>query len=257
MNSFISWIGGKSHLRKQIIPLIPHDCERYIEVCGGAGWVLFGKEKIKGQLEVFNDIDGDLINLYLQIKNNCVALQREIDWLQSRELFSKYRYEIENSIQLSDLQRAARYLYLIKCSFGSNRNSFATSTKNTFNIIDELPIYQERLKEVIIENRDFAEIIKTYDRPKALFYIDPPYVNTEKYYNAKYCHFSIEDHKHLNRVLKDVKGLFILSYNDCEFVRKMYKGFSITGVSRNNLLPANPKNKKEFKELIITNFVIM
>ena len=57
------------------IPLIPNDIDRYIEVCGGAGWVLFGKEKKKGQMEVFNDVDGDLINLYRQIKNNCADLQ--------------------------------------------------------------------------------------------------------------------------------------------------------------------------------------
>ena len=57
MRSFIGWVGGKSHLKNQIISLIPGDCERYIEVCGGAGWVLFGKDKIKGQMEVFNDIE--------------------------------------------------------------------------------------------------------------------------------------------------------------------------------------------------------
>ena len=80
MRSFIGWVGGKSQLRKHIIPLIPNDCRRYIEVCGGAGWVLFGKEKVKGQMEVFNDIDGDLINLYRQIKYNCSALQDEIGY---------------------------------------------------------------------------------------------------------------------------------------------------------------------------------
>ncbi len=107
MKSFIGWIGGKSRLKNQIISLIPTDCSRYIEVCVGAGWVLFGKEKVKGQMEVFNDVDGDLINLYKQIKYNCSELQVEIDWLQSRELFNQYRYEIENQIKLSDLQRAA------------------------------------------------------------------------------------------------------------------------------------------------------
>ncbi len=63
MKSFIGWIGGKSQLKKYIIPLIPTNCNLYIEVCGGAGWVLFGKPKIKGQMEVFNDIDGDLMRL--------------------------------------------------------------------------------------------------------------------------------------------------------------------------------------------------
>jgi DNA adenine methylase len=255
MKSFIGWIGGKSHLKKFIIPLIPNDCDRYIEVCGGAGWVLFGKEKIKGQMEVFNDIDCDLINLYKQIKNNCDALQKEIDWLQSRKLFNTYRYEIENGVELSDLQRAARYLYLIKCSFGSNRNSFATAPKSIYNIIDELPAYKERLRNVIIENRDFENLIKTYDRPSALFYVDPPYVNSEKYYNKKYSHFTMNDHKRLNSILKAIKGRFILSYNDCDFVRNAYKDFNIQYVSRDNLLPAKASDRNEYKEVIITNFV--
>lgn len=254
MKSFIGWIGGKSHLKNQIISLIPNNCTRYIEVCGGAGWVLFGKERIKGQMEVFNDIDGDLINLYRQIKNNCSDLQSEIDWLQSRELFNQYRYEIENKIELSDLQRAARYLYLIKCSFGSNRNSFATATKSINNIIDELPAYKERLKNVIIENRDFESLIKTYDRPQAVFYVDPPYVASERYYNKRYVSFNKDDHIRLNAVLKAIKGRFILSYNDCDFIRNLYKDYNIRNISRHNLLPVTNENRAEFKEVIITNY---
>ena len=254
MQSFIGWIGGKNHLKKQIIPLIPNECERYIEVCGGAGWILFGKEKQKGQMEVFNDVDSDLINLYLQIKNNCGELQKEIDWIHSRELFNKYRFELENNVKLTDLQRAARYLYLIKFSFGSNRNSFATATKNICNIVDELPKYKDRLSSVIIENRDFQDLIKTYDRTSALFYVDPPYVNSERYYNKKYSKFNIDDHKRLNTVLKGIKGRFILSYNDCDLVRNLYKDYNIMGVIRNNLLPATADNRKEYKEVIITNY---
>lgn len=256
MRSFIGWIGGKSHLKNQIISLIPSDCNRYIEVCGGAGWVLFGKDKIKGQMEIFNDIDGDLINLYKQIKYNCSALQKEIDWLQSRELFSQYRYEIENQVELTDLQRAARYLYLIKCSFGSNRNSFATAPKTIYNIVSELPKYNERLKSVIIENRDFEDLIKTYDRDSALFYVDPPYVASERYYNRNYTKFNKDDHIRLNAVLKGIKGRFILSYNDCDFIRNLYKDYNIKCVSRKNLLPATAENRAEFKEVIITNFVM-
>lgn len=228
MRSFIGWIGGKSHLKNQIISLIPSDCNRYIEVCGGAGWVLFGKDKIKGQ--------------------------KEIDWLQSRKLFSQYRYEIENQVELTDLQRAARYLYLIKCSFGSNRNSFATAPKTIYNIVSELPKYKERLKSVIIENRDFEDLIKTYDRDSALFYVDPPYVASERYYNRNYTKFNKDDHIRLNAVLKGIKGRFILSYNDCDFIRDLYKGYNIKCVSRQNLLPATAENRAEFKEVIITNY---
>lgn len=252
MNSFIGWVGGKNRLKKHIIPLIPEDTERYIEVFGGAGWVLFGKEQHPKQMEIFNDIDGNLINLYRQIKFNCDELQKEVDWLQSRELFNEYRYQIENNIQLTDLQRAARYLYIIKCSFGSTKTSFATAPKSVNNIISKLPDYQKRLSKVIIENRDFEQLIKTYDRPKALFYLDPPYVDTEKYYTA--FDFKISDHKRLNSVLRSIKGRFILSYNDCELIREMYKDYNIIEINRTNLLSSNTANRSNFKEVIITNY---
>lgn len=252
MNSFIGWVGGKNRLKKQIISLIPNDIERYIEVFGGAGWDLFGKEQKQGQMEVFNDIDGNLINLYRQIKYNYKELQEEVDWLQSRELFNEYRYQIENNAKLTDLQKAARYLYIIKCSFGSTKSSFATAPKSINNIIDKLPIYQKRLSKVIIENRDFEQLIKTYDRPKALFYLDPPYVDTEKYYSA--FDFKTSDHKRLNTLLKTIKGRFILSYNDCEFIRELYKDYNIVSINRLNLLSANTKNGTSFKEVIIKNY---
>lgn len=252
MNSFIGWVGGKNRLKKHIIPLIPEDTERYVEVFGGAGWVLFGKEQYPNQIEVFNDIDGNLINLYQQIKYNCDELQKEVDWLQSRELFSEYRHQIESNALLTDIQRAARYLYIIKCSFGSTKSSFATAPKNICNIIDKLQKYQKRLSKVIIENRDFESLVKTYDRPKALFYLDPPYVETEKYYNA--FNFRISDHERLNALLRTIKGRFILSYNDCDFIRELYKDYNIISIDRPNLLSSNTKNRNIFKKLIITNY---
>lgn len=254
MKSFIPWIGGKSQLRKQIIPLISKDTERYIEVFGGAAWVLFGKERCHGQLEVYNDINGNLVNLYMQIKNNCSELQNEIDWLQSREIFEHYRKSISENEQMTDVQRAARFWYLIKSSFGANLHSFATSSKNLSKPADELPLYRERLKNVVIENRDFEHIIKIYDRPKACFFLDPPYFKTERYYNTRLNCFKMADHQRLKHILKGVKGRFILTYNDCEFIRKMYKDYNIHGVYRFNLLSLPGNNREVFKEVIITNF---
>ena len=61
LNSFISWVGGKKALRKTIYGMMPAKYDRYIEVFGGGGWVLFGKEPDKGVMEVFNDYNADLI----------------------------------------------------------------------------------------------------------------------------------------------------------------------------------------------------
>lgn len=251
MDSFIAWIGGKRLLRKVIIEKFPDlkEIERYIEVFGGAGWVLFGKEPGR-HLEIFNDIDGNLVNLYRCIKYHCDALQKEMEWLLvSREQFFDNKRQLEAG-GLTDIQRAARYLLVIKISFGSDRRTFGTNKKNLANTIEYLTKVQERLKGVVIEHKDFESLIKVYDRPKALFYLDPPYVGTEGYYN---CDFGIEDHRRLKDLLKNIKGRFVLSYNDNEFIRNLYGDFNTEGISRNSNL-TNKKEAKEYKELIITNF---
>jgi len=248
MNSFIAWIGGKKLLRKRIIELFPSEgVDRYIEVFGGAGWVLFGKEP-QDQLEVFNDVDSQLINLYRCIKFHCSELQKELDWmLISREQFFDCKEQIEMR-GLTDIQRAARFFLIVKISYGGDRKSFGTNKKNLDHTIQYLSEIQQRLKGVVIENKDFENLISVYDRPTALFYLDPPYVGTEKYYNAG---FIKEDHVRLKKVLSGINGKFILSYNDCSEVRELYSSYNIYETRRNNNLSS--KNK-DYRELLITNF---
>lgn len=250
MNSFIAWIGGKRLLRKEIISRFPKDgFDRYIEVFGGAGWVLFDKEQGK-ELEVFNDIDSNLINLYRCIKYHCNELQKELEWLSiSREQFFDSKSQMDCR-GLTDIQRAARYFHIIKVSFGADRKTFGTNKKNLSNSIEYLPLIQKRLKNVVIENRDFESLIKVYDRPKALFYLDPPYHGTEKYYEGG---FEGVDHERLKAILEGLKGRFILSYNDDEYIRELYKDFHIESVSRNSNL-TNKGSASSYKEVIIRNY---
>ncbi len=253
MDSFIGWIGGKKLLRKDIIKRFPPEYDRYIEVFGGAGWILFGKGYNAKQLEVFNDVNSDLINLYRCIKYHCAELQKELRWtIASRELFFHYKSQMEKEVGLTDIQKAARYLCIIKYSFGNYKKSFATngSGKDISKTILFLQEVQERLKHVVIENKDFENLIKVYDRPKALFYLDPPYVNTEKYYDGE---FNMNDHIRLNNALKNIKGNFILSYNDCDFIRELYKDFKVESVMRNNNL-SNKLENRLYKEVLIKNY---
>lgn len=154
---------------------------RLYTVCGsfgGAGWVLFEKEQGK-ELEVFNDRDSNLINLYRCIKYHCGELQRELEWLTiSREQFFDSKSQLDSQ-GLTDIQRAARFFHIIKVSFGSDRRTFGTNKKNLANAIEYLPLIQKRLQGVVIENKDFENLIRVYDRPGALFYLDPPYHGTE------------------------------------------------------------------------------
>ena len=250
MNSFISWIGGKKLLREKILEQFPdpESYYRYIEVFGGAGWLLFSKDK-HAPLEVFNDINGELINLYRIVKYHPEALQKELEWLlMSRELF--FDELSRNTRGMTDIQRAARYFCLIKESFGSDCKSFGVRTRDMQKAVDYLKEVSGRLNRVVIENQDFERLIKTYDRPGALFYLDPPYFEAEKYYPDR---FNPEDHIRLKKCLCDLKGKFILSYNDRPQIRELYEGFTIIEVERaDNLL--HKIESRRYKELIIKNF---
>lgn len=251
MNSFISWIGGKKALKNKIIKEFPEKetYGRYVEVFGGAGWILFSSEK-HAKIEIYNDINGNLVNLFRCVKYHAEEVQKELDLtLVSREQFYNAKAQMEMQ-GLTDIQRAARFFVVIKESFGSDLHSFGLKARDIDKAKEYLLLVSKRLKSVVIENQDFRKIITNNDRLDTLFYLDPPYYKAEDYYSVK---FAEEDHIELKEMLDNIKGKFILSYNDCDFIRKLYKGYNIIEVSReHNLLLA--KGGRRYLELIIKNF---
>lgn len=255
MDSFIGWIGGKKSLRDVIISNFPAEPpKRYVEVFGGAGWVLFRKDKVSGQFEVFNDIDSNLINLYRCIKYHPEALAKELDYiLTSREIFYDYKNQLRTG-GLTDIQRAARYLYLVKISFGCKKESFSTRPKSVDSALNKFNEVKDRLSGVIIENQDFFSLIKAYDSPDTLFYLDPPYYGTEKYYQGSDGGFDKSSHSRLKECIDNIKGKFLLSYNDNEFIRQLYSGYNIEGLTRTNTLSTRCDINKNYKEILIKNY---
>lgn len=250
MNSFISWIGGKRLLRKKILDMFPakNTFDRYIEVFGGAGWILFSSNR-HASMEVYNDINGNLVNLFKCTKYHPEALQKELEFiLMSREQFLDAKEQI-NIKSMTDIQRAARFYIIIKESFGSNLDSFRTYPKNIENAISYISAISKRLNTVVIENQDFDRILKIYDRKESLFYLDPPYYEAEKYYPNK---FMPDDHIRLRKALNGLKGRFILSYNESDYIRELYKDYSIIAVERPNSL--HSMKESQYKELIIKNY---
>lgn len=246
MKSFIPWIGGKSLLAKKIVQLFPDTIDRYIEVFGGGGSVLFYKES-HAPFEVYNDADSQLVNLFRCIKFHREELQKEINsYVNAREIFYDMKQWLDMSF-FTDIQRAAMFFMTIKTSYGADRRSYGCAPKNLH--IDYLEQVEHRLKDgkgVVIEHKDFENLINVYDRPNALIYCDPPYHKTEKHYDEK---FTEQDHHRLKKCLDKIKGKFVLSYNDDEFIRELYKDYSIIPVSRQNNLSTG-----QFKELIIKNY---
>ena len=246
MKSFIPWIGGKSQLAKKIISMFPDDFGRYIEVFGGGGSVLFAKDK-HADLEVYNDANGHLVNLFRCIRFHREELQKEISgYINAREIFEDIKAQI-NVRGLTDIQRAAMFYIQVKISYGAETRSYGCNKKNLSP--EYLAQIESRLKSgagVVIEHKDFENLIKVYDRNNALFYCDPPYYKTEKYYDSEFLN---GDHERLKCCLNRIKGRFILSYNDDEYIRELYKDFNITSVERQNNL-----SRGSYKELIIRNY---
>lgn len=243
MRSFIPWIGGKTLLAPKITAEFPESFGRYIEVFGGGASVLFSSDK-HAKFEVWNDANGDLVNLFRCVKYHRGELQREIRYyLNSREMFGDIRKRLECP-GFTDIQRAAMFYVLVKISFGADARSYGCSSKAIST--ESFDRIEKRLEHVNIENKDFEELIKQYDRPDAFFYCDPPYHKTEECYSEK---FSEADHYRLNSVLTALKGRFLVSYNDDDFVRELYKDFNIQAVSRRNNLSTG-----QFKEVIIKNY---
>lgn len=251
MNSFIGWIGGKKLLREEIVRRFPINIGRYIEVFGGAGWVLFHKDR-HANIEIYNDANGDLVNLFKCIKYHCPEVQRELAFvLNSREMFEDFKRQFDTR-RMTEIQKAARFFMLLKTSYGANGRSYGCVKKDISVMLEYLNNIEKRLSKVIIENKDFVDLIKVYDKPDALLYLDPPYYGTEKYYQAI---FTKDDHVRLYLAIKKIKGRFLLSYNDCEYIRELYKEFVIDDVCRNHNLVGRYSNKEHnFKEILIRNY---
>ena len=242
-------VGGKSKLRNTIIEMIPnHTC--YVELFFGAGWVYFGKEESK--VEVINDIDSELVNLFKTIKYHSPEIERLLQYeFSGRDIFEEYK---NCSIEyLTEIHRAIRFLYLITQSFAGKGKvyGYATTTKPSQHIFKEvLGEIRERLKNTYVENLSFEKIIDKYDREHSFFFCDPPYFETSGY-DSK---FGEEEHIILLDKLKNLKGKFLLTINDHPKVREWYKDFNVKEVEVNYSVSKDEKGRGKYKELIITNY---
>lgn len=285
MNSIISWVGGKKALRDLIYQRMPKEFGRYVEVFGGGGWVLFGRRPDTA-MEVYNDFNSDLANLFRCVRDRPMALLKELNFLplngrdeffilkrflEKEEFTNEYLKEeleiaeqfltdpelkeirsllLENA-RMNDVKRAAAFFKLIRYSYGSGCTSFGCQPfdiRKTFQLIWQ---GSRRLKDTVIENKDFEALIRQYDRENAFIYCDPPYYQTEGHYAVEY---KKEDHYRLRDTLVACKGKWLVSYNDCEFIRELYQDFRIESVTRLNNLAQRYDNGCEYAEVLISNY---
>lgn len=255
MNSFMSWVGGKKALRDSILIRFPLEFERYIEVFGGAGWVLFHKPP--GSFEVFNDANSNLVNLYRCVRDNPRKLIYKLRFMiNARDDFRCIVEQRRNGLfsRFRDYDRAAKFYYLILYSYGHKTDQFGCKPAASWSKFPLIERAAARLQSVVIENKDFEALIKLYDRPGSFFYCDPPYYETESLYND--VDFSRKDHERLRNTLLETEGRFLVSYNDCPEIRELWNvpGIYIEKVSRPNNLALRYEKGAEFRELFISNY---
>jgi len=248
----IPWIGGKRRLANAILPLFPaHDC--YCEPFCGAGAIFF--LKAPSHCEIINDINSELVTLYRVVQHHLEEFIRQFKWaLISREMY-KWLHDTPTQV-LTDIQRAARFYYLQKLAFGGkvSGQTFGTSATsaprlNLLRIEEDLSAAHLRLARTCIEHLDWQACINKYDRPGTLFYLDPPYWQTEGYGVP----FPLEQYHAMADLLRTIKGKAILSINDHPDIRAIFTGFSVTEVDLVYTVGGADKRTMR-RELIIKNW---
>ena len=246
----LRWPGGKSRMLKKLLPLIPkHTC--YCEPFAGGLAVLLAKER--SQVEVVNDLNGDLVHLYRNIQYHLPALLQEIEWiLNSRQNLQDFIAQPG----LTEIQQAARWLVRNKISFGGGMTSFGVSRKggggasvSRAGIAESLRVFNARMDRVTVEHLPYGRCMALYDAKETFFFIDPPYLDCNPHvYEA----WNEEKMTELKENVSRLKGLWLLTVNDGKFNRRLFKDYRLHAVrSYNGGVNHSKLPQATFGELII------
>lgn len=249
----IPWLGGKRRLANQLLPLFPqHDC--YVEVfCGGAA--LYFLRQAPAPVEVINDINGELVNLYRVVQNHLEEFVRQFKYaISSRQVFKWHQDTAPET--LTDIQRAARFYYLQQHAFGGkvDGQTFGTATTaptvNLLRIEESLSAAHLRLAGALVENLPWHTCIEKYDRPHTFFYCDPPYWQTEGYGVP----FPYEEYERMAGLMKSMKGKAMVSINDHPDIRRAFDGLPMLGLEIKYAVSNMHGKPQTSRELMITNW---
>lgn len=252
------YIGGKRNLAArlcELIATIPH--ETYVEPFVGMGGVFLRRAR-RANAEVINDVSTDVTNLYRILQRHYVPLMDMLRWqLTSRAEFE--RLIAANAETLTDLERAARFLYLQRLAFGGKVNGrhFGVDKRSParFDVTkleQILADIHERLAPVTIERLPYSEVIRRYDGPATLFYLDPPYWGSERDYGDGV--FDRADFQRLSDQLSDISGRFILSVNDTPGAREVFGRFQIAEAATTwTIATSSAGAGKRVTELIVSS----
>ncbi len=227
----VRWMGGKHYGAAFILDAFPpresYDC--YCEPFMGGCHVIARKPPWKHR-EVVNDLNGDLVNFWLQLRDHAAELAARLESLPySREVHYTYHQTLFDGTPLDPLERAAQWYYVLKSSFSAMLRP--TSPVGWRNDLHDVNAYRssltlfaalsERFHRVVIDNRDFAQVITQEQGPRTLFYVDPPYIGAEDYYRTA-GDFTLADHERLAAVLRTTPAMVVLSYYEHPLLAQWY-----------------------------------
>ena len=286
---FVKWVGGKSQLLEEIRKKYPQKIEKYCEPFVGGGAVLFDiLQKFQPKEVLINDINKELINTYLQVKNHCEELINQLNELQTQykklgqedrkvlfyEKRTRYNALKVNGDELENLEKATLFIFLNKTCFNG---LYRVNSKGLFNVpfnnaknplicdAENLRSCSQVLQNVILKTGDYKECESFIDE-KTFVYIDPPYrplTQTSAFTSYSENQFLDKEQIELAQFIDNIakKGSTILASNsdpknsneEDDFFDNLYSNFEIERVSASRMINANPEKRGAIREILISN----
>ena len=284
MTKLMPWVGGKAQLMWAIQMLLPTHYKTLVDVFGGSGIITLNTAVPSGCLQIYNDLNHDLYNLLFCAKERPLELVRELGFLpinahdefdvlqrqlRGEEFTMEYmeqqldlteillqppQAEVVRQLllergRLGDVRRAAAFYKLQRYSYNGSGDSYGVGSCDIRRFFRDLWECSHRLKDAVLENKDFESIITTHNDPQTTVYCDPPYYKAESCYEVE---FPPEDHQRLHDVLVTCEGYFIVSYNYQDYICELYQDCYIFRTSRPNSMSQTAGS--EYEEIVITNY---
>lgn len=226
--------GGKHLLAQWIISHFPaHRC--YVEPFSGAASVLMQKSRSKA--EIYNDLDGDIVNLFRVLRDQAEELRQRVTLTP----FARSEFDLAYEVSADPVEKARRML--VRAAFGRASASASSPWKASFrnyvgagrsttaamdwaNYANYIGEFTQRLQGVVIENMKAAELILQCESDNTLFYLDPPYVTATRDLAQDYRHEMTDlEHIELLERIKSLKGMFVVSGYRSELYDKIFEGW--------------------------------
>ncbi|EEE37396.1 D12 class N6 adenine-specific DNA methyltransferase [Rhodobacteraceae bacterium KLH11] len=258
VNPVAPWLGGKRNLAKRITAILDHEPHQtYAEPFVGMGGI-FLRRAMRPRAEVINDFGRDVSNLFRILQRHYPQFLEVLRFqLTTRVEFLRLVDTDPNT--LTDLERAARFLYLQRTAFGgkvSGRNFGVSKDRpGRFNLTTLEPMLEDlhsRMAGVVIECLDYAEFIWRYDGSATLFYLDPPYWGSEGDYGKEM--FARDEFDRMAAQLSGIKGKFLMSINDVSEIHEIFGSFNLRQVATTYSVSKVSEGRGQRAELLISNF---